>query len=255
MKLEKTLLATTLLFIARIFRADILMFSFLKKQKNQSPVESETEAAPNHAISTAQNPLEASDTVTPSSEQISSEISPETLAPTLESSEQNTLTAELPEKNSPTDSFFARLKNSLAKTRLNFTKSLSNLLMGQKTIDDDLLDDLEMILLSADIGIDATDKIIQNLTEQVSRKELKDSEALLNALQKQLEELLIPVEKPLLPESKHSTFVILMVGVNGVGKTTTIGKLAKRFQNEGKSVMLAAGDTFRAAAVEQLQTW
>ena len=116
-----------------------------------------------------------------------------------------------------------------------------------------------MILLSADVGIEATDRIIQNLTEQVSRKELKDPEVLMTQLKQQLEEIITPVQQPLdvdaYVKANSSPYVILMVGINGVGKTTTIGKLAKKFQNEGKSVMLAAGDTFRAAAVEQLQTW
>lgn len=151
--------------------------------------------------------------------------------------------------------FFTRLKNSLSKTRKSFTESLATLVMGRKEIDEDLLDDLEMVLLTADVGVDATDKIIQNLTEQVSRKELKDPAALIESLKQQLQAMLEPVEQPLIAEREDGPFVILMVGVNGVGKTTTIGKLAKRFQSEGKSVMLAAGDTFRAAAVEQLQTW
>ena len=153
-------------------------------------------------------------------------------------------------------SLFTRLKNSLWKTRQGFTESISALLLGRKEIDRDFLDELEMILLTADVGLDATDKIISNLTQQLSRKELKDPEALIHSLKNQLKQLLEPVQSPLnITQPADGPFVILMVGVNGVGKTTTIGKLAKKFQNEGKSVMLAAGDTFRAAAVEQLQTW
>ncbi len=155
--------------------------------------------------------------------------------------------------------FFTRLKQGLSKTRQNFTDSLASLVLGRKEIDDDLLDELEMILLTADVGVDASDKIIKNLTDQVSRKTLKDPEALISNLKNQLEAILTPVAHPLKIDehlAKNSgPFVILMVGINGVGKTTTIGKLAKKFQSEGKSVMLAAGDTFRAAAVEQLQTW
>ncbi len=155
--------------------------------------------------------------------------------------------------------FFARLKQGLSKTRQNFTDSLASLVLGRKEIDDDLLDELEMILLTADVGIDATDKIIKSLTAQVSRKALKDPEALIEALKNQLEDILTPVTQPLKIDEhlakQGGPFVILMVGINGVGKTTTIGKLAKKYQLEGKSVMLAAGDTFRAAAVEQLQTW
>jgi len=155
--------------------------------------------------------------------------------------------------------FFTRLKQGLNKTRQNFTNSLTSLVLGRKEIDDDLLDELEMILLTADVGIDATDKIIKSLTDQVSRKALKDPEALIGALKNQLEEILTPVAQPLNIDEhlakQGGPFVILMVGINGVGKTTTIGKLAKKYQQEGKSVMLAAGDTFRAAAVEQLQAW
>jgi fused signal recognition particle receptor len=151
--------------------------------------------------------------------------------------------------------FFSRLKAGLAKTRKGFSDSLASLVLGRKEIDDDLLDELEMILLSADIGIEATDEIIKNLTDQVSRKTLKDPQALIDSLKTQLVEMLEPVSKPLDIPDSGKPYVILMVGVNGVGKTTTIGKLAKKFQDDGRSVMLAAGDTFRAAAVEQLQTW
>ena len=163
------------------------------------------------------------------------------------------------EEKIPKTSFFTRLKQGLSKTRQNFTDSLTGLVLGKKEIDDELLDELEMILLTADVGVDATDKIIQNLTEQVSRKVLKEPEALISSLKAQLEAILTPVTQPL-KVNEHlanntGPFVILMVGINGVGKTTTIGKLAKKYQLEGKSVMLAAGDTFRAAAVEQLQTW
>lgn len=155
--------------------------------------------------------------------------------------------------------FFTRLKKGLSKTRQSFTDSIASLVLGKKEIDDDLLDDLEMILLTADVGIEATDRIIQNLTQQVSRKELKDPEALISALKTQLQDIIDPMSQSLEIDSHLANnggpFVILMVGINGVGKTTTIGKLAKKYQLEGKSVMLAAGDTFRAAAVEQLQTW
>ncbi|MFA6700551.1 MAG: signal recognition particle-docking protein FtsY [Thiomicrospira sp.] len=151
--------------------------------------------------------------------------------------------------------WFARLKAQLGKTRKTFADGLATLILGKKEIDQDLLDELEMLLISADVGIDATERIIDNLTQQVSRKELKDPKALIDSLKLQLRELLQPVHQPLCIDQQAKPYVILIVGVNGVGKTTTIGKLAKKFQQEGKSVMLAAGDTFRAAAVEQLQTW
>ena len=153
-------------------------------------------------------------------------------------------------------SLFARIKSGLSRTSNHFSSGLANLLLGKKTIDDELLEEIETLLLTADVGMDATTEIIDDLTDRVERKQLADSDALLDALKHSLSELLQKVEEPLeIPSSQTTPFVILVVGVNGVGKTTTIGKLAKRFQNQGKSVMLAAGDTFRAAAVEQLQVW
>lgn len=150
---------------------------------------------------------------------------------------------------------FARLTRGLRKTGSTFTDGVGELLLGKKEIDDDLLEELETLLITADLGMEATAEIVENLTRSVRRKEVDDPEALLEALQGELRGLLASQEAPLEIDSSKSPFVILMVGVNGVGKTTTIGKLAKRFQSEGKSVMLAAGDTFRAAAVEQLQVW
>ncbi|MFT6236707.1 MAG: fused signal recognition particle receptor [Cellvibrionaceae bacterium] len=152
-------------------------------------------------------------------------------------------------------SLFQRFKRGLSRTSTQLADGIGSLVLGKKEIDDELLEDIEAQLLSADVGFDATTKIIDELTLSVKRKELTDGDALYAALQKQLRELLAPVEKPLVATAENQPFVILVVGVNGVGKTTTIGKLAKRFQNEGKQVMLAAGDTFRAAAVEQLEVW
>ncbi|MCP4320452.1 MAG: signal recognition particle-docking protein FtsY, partial [Alteromonadales bacterium] len=150
--------------------------------------------------------------------------------------------------------FFARFKKSLTKTRLSIGSGLFSLFKGKK-IDEDLFEELEEQLIVADIGVDTTLKIIDNLTEQADRKQLKDADALYGLLKDELSHILEDVEKPLEIDKTKSPYVILMVGVNGVGKTTTIGKLAKQYQNQGKSVMLAAGDTFRAAAVEQLQVW
>lgn len=152
-------------------------------------------------------------------------------------------------------SFFARLKQGLSKTSASLGEGMASLFLGKKAIDDDLLDDLETRLLTADVGVEATTAIIGNLTKRVARKELADSGALYKALQEELVSLLKPVEQPLVIDTTRQPYVILVVGVNGVGKTTTIGKLAKKLQLEGKKVMLAAGDTFRAAAVEQLQVW
>lgn len=151
--------------------------------------------------------------------------------------------------------FFARIKQGLSRTSSHFAEGLGNLFLGRKTIDDDLFEELETQLLVADVGMDATTEIIDSLTARVARKQLNDVDALYQALRDQLTDMLRPVEKPLLIDTTKQPYVILVVGVNGVGKTTTIGKLAKRLQNEGKKVMLAAGDTFRAAAVEQLQVW
>src|SRR5690606_929319 len=152
---------------------------------------------------------------------------------------------------------FARLKAGLRRTRESLGEGLGALLLGRKSIDQDLLDELETRLLSADVGVKATTDIIDGLTTRLKRNQLKDTEALYQALREILADMLKPCEQPLVlpPPGGKKPFVILMVGVNGVGKTTTIGKLARRFRDEGRSVMLAAGDTFRAAAVEQLQAW
>ena len=151
--------------------------------------------------------------------------------------------------------FFQRLKAGLGKTRSSFGEGLGSLFLGKKIVDDALLEELEDQLIMADVGIDTTQKIIAKLASRVKRSELADSGALYQALQEEMKELLLPCVVPLQRPADQSPFVILMVGVNGAGKTTTIGKLAHRFKSEGCSVMLAAGDTFRAAAVEQLQVW
>lgn len=152
-------------------------------------------------------------------------------------------------------SLLVRFREGLSKTGAQLGEGMANLFLGRKEIDDELLEEIEMHLLMADVGVDATQEIIGNLTRQVSRNELNDPEALYIALQKELSTLLQPAEQELVIPQSDKPYVILMVGVNGVGKTTTIGKLAKQFQAGGRSVMLAAGDTFRAAAVEQLQVW
>ncbi|HDT2542582.1 TPA: signal recognition particle-docking protein FtsY [Klebsiella aerogenes] len=178
------------------------------------------------------------------------EEAPEELA------EEDAETQEAPqqEQEKPTkEGFFARLKRSLVKTKQNLGSGFISLFRGKK-IDDDLFEELEEQLLIADVGVETTRKIITNLTEGASRKQLRDAEALYGLLKEEMSEILTKVEEPLNVEGK-TPFVILMVGVNGVGKTTTIGKLARQFEQQGKSVMLAAGDTFRAAAVEQLQVW
>ena len=156
-------------------------------------------------------------------------------------------------KDIQTDTNKASLKDRLFKSKRRLGDGLSSILIGKKQIDDELLEELEMLMISADIGIQTTDKIIESVRKKASRKELKDGDSLYQLIKVELEALLI--DDNLLVPVSDSTFVILVVGINGAGKTTTIGKLAKSFQSQGKSVMLAAGDTFRAAAIEQLQIW
>ena len=155
----------------------------------------------------------------------------------------------------PQPGILGRLKDRLARTRSGLVNGLASLFTGNKAIDANLLEDLETVMLSADVGVDATSDIIADITARVARKQLNDSQALIGTLRTSLLEILEPCSKPLNITPDHKPYVILMVGVNGVGKTTTIGKLARKLQAAGKSVMLAAGDTFRAAAVEQLQVW
>ena len=150
---------------------------------------------------------------------------------------------------------FGRLKLGLSKTRGKLASGLGNLVLGEKTIDANLLYDVETQLLSADVGIDACDQIIENLKSKLARNQLADSEQFMEALKAELVQILKPCESSLEINAGAKPFVILTVGVNGVGKTTTIGKLTKRFQSQNLNVMLAAGDTYRAAAVEQLQVW
>jgi len=156
-------------------------------------------------------------------------------------------------KDIQTDTKKASLKDRLFQSNRRLGDGLSSILIGKKQIDDELLDELEILMISADIGIQTTDKIIESVRKKASRKELKDGDSLYQLIKIELEALLI--DDNLLEPVSDGTFVILVVGINGAGKTTTIGKLAKSFQSQGKSVMLAAGDTFRAAAIEQLQIW
>ncbi len=156
-------------------------------------------------------------------------------------------------KDIQNDTNKASLKDRLFKSKRRLGDGLSSILIGKKQIDNELLEELEILMISADIGIQTTDKIIESVRKKASRKELKDGDSLYQLIKIELEALLI--DDNLLEPVSDSTFVILVVGINGAGKTTTIGKLAQSFQSQGKSVMLAAGDTFRAAAVEQLQVW
>ena len=187
---------------------------------------------------------------TSEAEQIEEE---ESVAAALVKVDQANASVQAEQERPTKEGFFARLKRSLVKTRQNLGSGFIGLFRGKK-IDDELFEELEEQLLIADVGVETTRRIINNLTTQASRKQLRDAEALYGLLKQEMSEILAKVDEPLDVTGK-TPFVILMVGVNGVGKTTTIGKLARQYQAEGKSVMLAAGDTFRAAAVEQLQVW
>ncbi|MDX2410997.1 MAG: signal recognition particle-docking protein FtsY [Woeseiaceae bacterium] len=158
------------------------------------------------------------------------------------------------EKTAEPQSFFKRLRARLNRGDSWLTYDLANLAPGGE-IDEEVLEELESLLVMADVGVDTTEQIIGDLQKSLARKELKDVDALRKGLHRSLLGILEPVALPLEITVQDGPFVILMVGVNGAGKTTTIGKLANRFKEQGLSVMLAAGDTFRAAAVEQLQAW
>ena len=175
----------------------------------------------------------------------------------LSETQQTTAVAQKDEdqEDSKKGSWFNRMKSGLSKSRKNLAEGMVSILIGGKEIDDELLEEVEDQLLVADIGVNATNRIIKSLTEQTARGDLIYAHSLYKALQTELVDILTPKVAPLIIDTSKKPFVILVVGVNGVGKTTTIGKLAKRLQGEGKSVMLAAGDTFRAAATEQLQIW
>jgi fused signal recognition particle receptor len=151
--------------------------------------------------------------------------------------------------------FFARLTQGLTKTRTRFTSGIANLILGKKVLDNDLLELIENQLISADVGVQATQALIANLTQKLARKELTDAAAVLKNLQDEMKNLLRPCQIALTITDEKKPFVMLVIGINGSGKTTTIGKLAKSLQAANESVMLAAGDTFRAAAIEQLQVW
>ncbi|VDR24093.1 Cell division protein FtsY [Raoultella terrigena] len=181
------------------------------------------------------------------------ELEAQALAAEAEDEVEPQEAAQIEQEKPTKEGFFARLKRSLVKTKQNLGSGFISLFRGKK-IDDDLFEELEEQLLIADVGVETTRKIITHLTEVASRKQLRDAEALYGLLKEEMGDILAKVDQPLNVEGK-TPFVILMVGVNGVGKTTTIGKLARQFEQQGKSVMLAAGDTFRAAAVEQLQVW
>lgn len=259
------------------------MFGFLKKKKgDENNQVAEVESAASEAVESSEEsvaepaPLPLDEIAKPITETAEQTDEPqlsddESVAPAVDTVELAAETPELPseqpstsqaetpvaepEQQSAKTGFFGRLKQRLSRTSSNISEGVASLVVGKKAIDADVLDELETQLLTADVGVDATMEIIDDLTGRMKRKQLGDVDALFAALRENMLEILQPVSQPLALEDQTKPYVILMVGINGAGKTTTIGKLAKRFQNEGKSVMLAAGDTFRAAAVEQLQTW
>ncbi|WP_462329567.1 signal recognition particle-docking protein FtsY [Thiohalocapsa halophila] len=234
------------------------MFGFGKK-KPRPPAQSEADSAAGEAAPSAQTP--------PAPEPPSA---PETAAPaeasawapaTEESGESGRLAQAIAERASRQQetesgrSFFRGLRNGLARTREVLNADISELVTGRREIDEDLLEELEMLLVAADVGVPATTRIIEDLAYRVKLREVSDPQGLLDAVRRQLADILHRADSPVRQPAPGRPQVILMVGVNGVGKTTTIGKLTKQLQAEGNKVMLAAGDTFRAAAVEQLQAW
>ena len=221
------------------------LFNLFGKQKDKPSTQEETTAA-------SQSDANQNASQPESQPESEPEMQPDNLA----TADETTVSAAIEPADKPTGGhFFARIRQGLARTRSQLGEGLASLFMGAKAIDDDLFEELETQLLMADIGVEATADIMAELTETVARKDLQDPQALYAALRDCLAGLIQPCTLPLEIPTQEQPFVILMVGVNGAGKTTTIGKLAKRFQAQGKSVLLAAGDTFRAAAVEQLQTW
>lgn len=209
------------------------MFSFLKSKKDKNPPSGEHNNEAEHAV----------------------EDTAENLSETENSGEENKQEPTAVENKKKPGGFFSRLKQGLSRTRHGLTDGLANVVLGAKTIDDDLMEQIEDLLITADLGMEATTRISQNILQKISRNELKDPQALFASLHDEMQDILSASEHPLVIPEQDTPFVILVIGINGAGKTTTIGKMAKRLQNEGKSVMLAAGDTFRAAAVEQLQVW
>lgn len=225
---------------------------FFKRKRNEHDAKQAT-ISDNNGNEPSQNESEVTDAspsdINESSEQASSSEALTTQEAPNRSDE--TSTSDVPERSG----WLQRVKSGLSRTSQNLGSGIADVFLGKKEIDDELLEDLETQLLMADVGMDATATIIDRLTERVGRKELNDAQSLHKALIDELSQSLATVEEPLNIQTDGEPFVMLVVGVNGVGKTTTIGKIAKQLKADGKEVMLAAGDTFRAAAVEQLQTW
>jgi fused signal recognition particle receptor len=172
-----------------------------------------------------------------------------------DTTETTSAAPQLVEESKSSSGFFGRLKSGLSKTRNVLTSGMANLFLGKKELNQDVLDDIETALLTADMGIETTQALVQILTQKLARKELDNTDTAFNCLRDEMKKILRGSEAPLVIPAEIKPFVILMIGINGAGKTTTIGKLTQQFKQDGKQVMLAAGDTFRAAAIEQLQVW
>ena len=230
------------------------------EQLNLEKKRLEQERVDNERVEQARVDAERTAAETLATEALAAELAAQQLAEQQAAEQQAPIESiELAQQDEPQakpqkEGMFARLKRGLMRTSENIGSGFIGLFRGKK-INEELFEELEEQLLIADVGVETTNKLIKSLTEHASRKQLKDAEALYDLMREEMQKMLDPVAIPLVPDNANGPFVILMIGVNGVGKTTTIGKLAKQYQSQGKSVMLAAGDTFRAAAVEQLQVW
>jgi fused signal recognition particle receptor len=245
--------------LLRPVRTEAIMFGFLRRNKSDQPADQPDAAKAKEEARTP--PPETVPEAPPETVDAAAGTPAAEPAATVEAEEQPVPESKPPAASedasgaTPKPGLFSRLRAGLSKTGRGLTEGVGGLILGRKAIDAELLEELETRLLMADVGIEATSRIIDNLTARVRRKQLGDAEALFAALHENMAEIVRPVSKPLNVDDTKRPYVILMVGINGAGKTTTIGKLAMRLKSEGRSVLLAAGDTFRAAAVEQLQAW
>lgn len=232
------------------------LFGWARRSKPETEAPASAPAAAEPAASASEPAVTVAATAVParSEDDAAREVAASLFAGLGQASPDQPVDAPAPAAEEPRG-FFARMKAGLSKTSANLGEGMANMFLGEKEIDDELMEEMETRLLTADVGIEATTLIMESLQQRVSRRQVSNRAALYAALQGELERLLTDVAKSLEIAAEKKPFVILVVGVNGVGKTTTIGKLAKRLQGEGRNVMLAAGDTFRAAAVEQLQVW
>ncbi|MEJ2481207.1 MAG: signal recognition particle-docking protein FtsY [Acidihalobacter sp.] len=235
---------------------EAIMFGFLRRNKSDQPDDQQRAAkAEEEARKPSPETLPEAPPEPPTPDPAAAEDAGEQDASAAPSPTPAVAAPEDEAPEVPKSGLFSRLRAGLSKTGRGLTEGVGGLFLGKKAIDAELLEELETRLLMADVGVEATTRIVDDLTGRIRRKQLGDAEALFAALHENMAEILRPVSKPLAVDSSKRPYVILLVGINGAGKTTTIGKLAMRLKSEGRSVLLAAGDTFRAAAVEQLQAW